>query len=305
MKAAVRRLLRAAKRSGPDHAARTVVRAVQRQRSWWLGAAVILFVGGSILSVNELRLEFSDLHVGSAATLLILLGPLMLLYGAVGLSLLAMGSGVSMTFSAAFRANCAAQLAELLPLPGGAIVRIGALVVTGVPVRRSTALVLLAALLWGSVLVTLASLALFALLADNRFLALIFVSLIATGLVAAQLGKLTSAPIAVTLLAHRLAGCILLAARLTLSFAAIGRPESVTTAFVFGLAPVAGSAAGIAPAGVGLSELFGAALATMVGVDPFAAFLAIGLDRLLGLVSSGAVFVIVERWAPGAGHRSS
>jgi hypothetical protein len=289
--------------SGFDQVARTIVQAVQRHRSWWFAAAALLFVGGCIVSVQQLHLNLVDLHVGPATAILIVLGPITLVHGAAALHLLALGSGVSLKFSGAFRSNCAAQFAEILPLPGGAIVRIGALVAAGVPARRGAALVLMSALLWGFVAGTLASLALFKLSGDRQFLVAGIAGVIVVGLVVARMVKLVGIGIAGALLALRLTGCILLAARLMLSFAAIGRPEPATTAFVLGLATVAGSAAGIVPAGVGLSELVGAALATTVNVDPFAAFLAIGLDRLLGLISNGTVLMGVEHRATGFRHR--
>ena len=48
-------------------------------------------------------------------------------------------------------------------------------------------------------------------------------------------------------------------------------------------ATIAGSAAAIAPAGLGVSEILSAALAPIVSVGPATAFLAVALNRIIGL----------------------
>lgn len=274
--------------------AAAILAAVRRYRRWWLAAAVLLFIGGCAVSLHRLDYRVSDLRLLPSLALFAGLVPATLLYGAVGLLLLAKGSRVRLSFVTAFRSNCAAQLAELLPVPGGAIVRTGALVSAGLKTGRSAELVILAALLWVFTAGSAAAVALVLILGDGRPAAAALAALAMVAAIVWRLARLTGPKIAAALLGHRILGCLLMAARLTVAFAAIGHAQPVLTAFIFGLATIAGSAAAIAPAGLGLSELFGAALATTVGVDPFAAFLAIAVNRLLGLAATGILFLGME-----------
>ena len=251
-------------------------------------------MAGCVASVRELDFSLYDIRILPAAIILIVMGPISLIYGTLGLLILSRASNVALSFTHAFRVNCAAQLAEFLPLPGGAIVRTGALVAAGGALGKSAALVTLGALLWISIAALIAGSALYGLTDDRWLLAFCFASLALLLALLAQLFRLTDKATAIRLLMHRIAGCTLVATRLALSFAAIGLPLPVLTAFVFSLANIAGSAAAIAPAGLGVSELFGAAIATGIDVDPYAAFLAIALNRALGLVSTGAIFAAIE-----------
>jgi hypothetical protein len=279
---------------GVQTVVRSIVGAVQRHRRWWLGLAGLIFVVGCVASLRKLDFDVSDLRALPTAIILVIFGPIFLLYGALGLQRLSRGSGFALSFTHAFRVNCAAQLAEILPLPGGAIVRTGALVAAGAGAGRSAALVMLGAFLWVGLAAGAAGIALLELIGDERFIAVIVVSAIALVVTLVQLAKLTGKGVAMLLLAHRAVGCVLIAARLVFAFAAIGTPLPVATAFIFTLATIAGSAAAIAPAGFGVSELFGAAIATAIGIDPFAAFLAIALNRVLGIISNGAIFAVLE-----------
>jgi uncharacterized protein (TIRG00374 family) len=95
-------------------------------------------------------------------------------------------------------------------------------------------------------------------------------------------------------LAHRFIGIVLLSARLFLAFQAIGVALPFIKAFPVTLAIIAGSAASITPGGLGISEVLGALIASVVQVAPAAAFLAIGLDRLIFLVASGAGALVAQ-----------
>jgi hypothetical protein len=274
---------------------RSLIDLVKRHRRYWLGLTAIIFIVGCITSVRQLRLDPSDLHLLPAATILLILSPLSLVYGAVGLFILGLGTKSRLAFGTSFRANAIAQISELLPIPGGAIVRTGALVAGGAAVGRSALLVTAGALLWIAVAASAAGTILWSMLAQDAYLWMAGASLLAAVGLVAYLARLCSPKLAGLLLVHRLAGCLVIAARLDFAFWAVGKPLPATTAFVFALATIAGSAASIAPAGLGISELFGAALASVIHVDPFAAFIAIALNRLLGLVCNGAVVAILEQ----------
>ncbi|HET6525007.1 hypothetical protein [Sphingopyxis sp.] len=94
------------------------------------------------------------------------------------------------------------------------------------------------------------------------------------------LWSIAGAAIALQTLAHRIAGILLTALRLTFAFAALHMPIGVLQAFPFVLAILLGSASSVAPAGLGISESLAALAATASDYPAGIAFLAVGIDRL-------------------------
>jgi hypothetical protein len=248
-------------------------------------AGAALFLLGAWWSFGQLRLSAADIQLRYFA-LLVLMMPISLLYSGIGLKIIARSGGVRMPLGQATTIACHASLAEALPLPGGAIVRSGALMTRGVGLVRSVALVTANAILWIALAAVGAGIA---ILPFSNVGAL---SLLVTGVggVAVILGWLAwkaGFRIALYSLIHRIAGIVLLSMRLYLAFQAIGVALPLVKAFPFTLTTIAGSASSITPAGLGISELLAALMANVVQLMPGAAFLAVGLDRLLFLISSG------------------
>jgi uncharacterized membrane protein YbhN (UPF0104 family) len=82
---------------------------------------------------------------------------------------------------------------------------------------------------------------------------------------------------------------LLLIARLYFCFIAINAAVALEEAAIYSVVGIAGTAVAIVPAGLGIAEGFGALIAEAAGADPAAAFLALGLNRILGLLGSGLV----------------
>ena len=80
------------------------------------------------------------------------------------------------------------------------------------------------------------------------------------------------------------------ALRAILGFAAIGHPIPPVKSLVFAIEGALTSIVGIVPAGIGVGEVFSAAMALTVAVAPAAAFLAKAVNRLIGLVFLGVLF---------------
>ena len=244
-------------------------------------AGVAAFAIGCLVSFRQLDFSLIDLHeapLGMAALLVI---P-SLLYGGIGLSLLARSAGASVALARATVVSAYAYLAELLPIPGGAIVRAGFLVGAGETVHRSTTLVIATAVLWMALGMTGAGLTLLSSFANLAG------PVMATGLgisfaITLWLWRISNVTTALQTLAHRIFGIVLISVRLHFAFAALGTPVGLPAALPFVLAIILGSASSIAPAGLGISETLAALAATATSYPPEVAFLAVGLDRLLCL----------------------
>jgi hypothetical protein len=258
---------------------------------------VLKLLAGSLFLVacgwafTELGIDPSELRPVPFLILFLLLSPLSLLYGGYGLILLAQASGTSMSLGFAMRTSAWAQLAEALPLPGGAMVRTGALMKSGVGTKRSMWLVINTALLWIALAAAFSGAVIYA---QGHALGLVL-GIPATILTFASLGWIlhdAGWKQMMLTLGHRLLGLLLMALRLQVSFWILDHHVPLENTLPFALASIAGSASSIAPAGLGVSEVLAALMAGSVAVVPALALLAVALNRLIALASSAASLLL-------------
>lgn len=261
-----------------------------RYRAPVLAAMLALFITGAAVSYRQLGIDARDLRLVPLAQLVTLIVP-SLVYGGIGLMLLARSHGLKLRLPEATITSAYAYLAELLPIPGGAIVRATALVRIGGNVRDSSLLVILTAILWISLAMIGVGLA---LLSEGTLIALP-IAAIGTALTMAittWLWRKAGATVAGLTLVHRVAGIALNALRLHFAFAVFGVPIGVSQTLPFVLALLLGSASSIAPAGLGVSETLAALAAASSHYPPSTAFLAVGMDRVLCLTGCAIVALL-------------
>jgi uncharacterized membrane protein YbhN (UPF0104 family) len=268
-------------------------RFVTRWQRPIVAAALVLFLAGTVWSFLSLGLEPAELNLTMLAVLIGPMGAVMLGFSALSLILLARTANVRIGFVDATRASARAQLAEALPLPGGALVRGAALVSAGCPPAKSAALVIGTALLWialaaiaaGAILIASAPLAGWALLGGG---------ILVSGTALHQIARLGGiANMALTLLL-RTAGLGLAALRLWLSFAVVGAALPLIETFPYVLAAIAGSASSLVPGGLGVSEALGALMASAVHSAPQAAFLAVAVNRVTQFLGAALFAPMLE-----------
>jgi hypothetical protein len=265
----------------------------ERHRRFVLTTAILVFVIMLVWSFCALDLAIWKLRPLPFLLLFCILSPLSVVYGAQGIGLLARVVGKKMPFSTAFRASAVGQIAEILPLPGGAIVRTIALTRVGARPVESAVLVTATALLWISLAAVGAGVV---IMWDSHAAGVLFavLGLLCSSAILGWIGWLANLRVMVFTLLHRLAGLVLTALRLSLSFAIIGVAVSPQDTMPFVLASIAGSAASIAPAGLGVSELLAALMANGLGSATAAAILAVALNRLIGLASTILLVVVMD-----------
>ena len=108
------------------------------------------------------------------------------------------------------------------------------------------------------------------------------------------LTRKSSSKNAAGILALRLVGVALSGLRLTCAFYIIGQTIHYADAFPFAFASILGTASSLAPAGLGISEALAAAIATLSGIGSAAAFLAVGINRIVGIAISGILTGIIS-----------
>ena len=249
------------------------------------------FLLGIGVSANRLNLALSDLAFSYIAISAFIVVPASMIYGALNFMIMARGAKVSVPFGKSLKISCVAAFAEFLPVPGGAIVRGGALMREGSGALDAGMHVTVNALLWIACAAVAACLA----LGVTQPIALAIGLGGIAGVLActAWLAMRAGLGIAMAALAMRLVGLGIAGARLAMAFLAIGIAVPLLDLYPFVFATIAGSAAAIAPGGLGISEIIAAALATLSTIPPEAAFLGVGLNRFIGLLVSGIATFIV------------
>lgn len=255
--------------------------------------ALAIFVGGAALSIDRLALKPSDIVLAPLVLLALGVVPAAIAYSSINMMLMGKAVGAPIGFVEGLRISVFAQVAELLPIPGGAIVRTAALMNRGAGTLHSTGVVLAFALLWVSVAAVGGGLALL----DTGIAGqgLLVVGLAGSIGICAWLTNRFGWRIALPALGLRLFGIALVSVRTVLAFAAIGLALGWSDSLAFAFGIILGSAASIVPAGLGIGEGISALLAVPLSVAPEAAFLAVGLARLVGFAGN-MIGVAIFAW---------
>lgn len=283
-----------------DHAARRrsvverLIGMTREARGWsrrhrlpLLAAALALFVGGLVYSITTLKLEWQDLHLTSLLMLVFALGPVTIVYSAINMQVMARAIGVHVDFWHGVRVSAFAQVAELLPIPGGAIVRTAALMERGGTTGKSAGIVAAFALLWIGCAALGGGIALRSNGAFGPLLTL--AGIVAISAITFWLAGNAGWKIALIAFALRLIGLCLVATRIAVAFLVIGLLIDSADAFAFAFAIVLGSAASIVPAGLGIGEGLSALMAGPTGISTAAAFTAAAINRLAGFAVNMSV----------------
>lgn len=256
----------------------------------------VLFLAGFWVSVSRLEIGLNDLSLGYIALSALIVIPISMIYGALNFMVMARGAGITIGFAKSLKISCVAAFAEFLPIPGGALVRGGAMMREGSGAVDAGLHVTVNALLWiaCSAIAAALVLGLDQPVAVGIGLAGVFGVLACTSWLAIKAGWL----IAGAALAMRLVGLVIAGARIFTAFLAISVAVGFFDIYPFVFAAILGSAASLAPGGLGISEIVAASIATLSAVPPEAAFIAVGLNRIIGFAVSGIATGVIALTSP-------
>lgn len=269
--------------------------------------AAVVFIGGSVAALTY-RPEL--LHGVDLATWLLVWAcvPLTVIANSTQFWLMGCLTHTPLTPIRAVLITLFSTAANMLPLPGGSLVRIAALKTADNTYRATSLVTILAAGCRIGV----------ALIATG--VSLLLLSFPQLGLTALTIGLFTSAAATVGLLLKFHASAAWLTAlgllhiltlgigalRLWLCFRALNAPVDPLEAVVLTLAGVISTLVGIAPAGLGIAEVTAAGIGFVIGVSATAAFLAEALNRVTGLLFIGPLVALInhfDRHGKATGHR--
>lgn len=257
--------------------------------------AAIGFLVGIWLSLRSQPDLFERIEWQPVILLVAVAIPLTLLLNALEFVLSARLIGKKIDFWRGMEITIVGSVANMLPLPGGTLVRIASLKAEGASLAKSTSTTLYVALIWAGV----------GLIYSGSWL--IMLGLMLPGIVMAVGGIITLA--ACVLATFRLLGdvrftfSIVLAKiilvlvdayRTYLSLIALGVTASFGQASVIALSSLLGASFSIVPAGLGIREGASAILGPIIGITASAAFLAASLSRILGMAVTFPLALILS-----------
>lgn len=262
---------------------------------WIVRGAFVAFVIGAVAAVLSTDVTWSELRpVWLAATGLLSLPVIVLTateYRAIGRIV-----GQRVAMRPALDVSVVAGAANLLPLPGGVVMRAQSLRKSGVPRRKTFAAQLALAFTWLAV----SALASAPLLAPNEPSAARVFALVGIGAAAAAvavfvwlkpaqgIGKslLIAASVEVLFVASA-------ATRIAAAIASLGLTPTLTQAVVLTAATVLSAFVIVLPAGLGVREFLAAGIAPLVGLSPATGFLVATIVRIVSMAVFGLLAGLV------------
>ncbi|HEX7235717.1 MAG TPA: hypothetical protein VF405_02075, partial [Gammaproteobacteria bacterium] len=225
--------------------------------------------------------------------------PIAILVNAAETKLSATLAGTNLGWLQATHIGLVSSAANILPLPGGPLVRIGALKRAGASLLQGgVATTLIAAIGVGLAFTSAGAATVGA--HPSVGMSCLAVGAVATGACAIALFRLRrSWALVAMVLVMKSVGIALGLLRMYWALASLGFVVSFTALFAFAVSDVAGSVVSIVPAGLGINEAVAALMAPLVAVPSTLAFLAVAINRVIAL----AVLAVATAFAaalPGA-----
>ncbi|MEL6167667.1 MAG: hypothetical protein AAFR35_03190 [Pseudomonadota bacterium] len=255
-------------------------------------AGFLLLLGGTVWSVRLLDLDFWSLRPVPLVINLLVFAPLVLMVAAVTLRQTAAALGRQIPLRRAVAIVAHANVAELLPIPGGALVRGAALVQAGATMGDATRMVVITAVLTLSLSVACSALA-FVWLGQPIGWLLVAGGGASAAVSAVLIWRKAGLWLTTGIVAIRFVTIGLSTVAVWLSFSALAHPASLVEAALLVVSATLGTAVSIVPAGLGINEAIAAGLARLVAIDAAAAFLAVALNRVVGLAAGAALVAML------------
>ncbi len=257
-----------------------MMRAASGWRKAILATAFATLAAGCWISIDRHPEVLVNLAFWPVAALALFAIPLSTAVNAFETVIAGRVIGVKIPFPAALEITIIGSAANMLPLPGGSVVRVAGLKAHGGRLGAGVRATVLLALVWAGVAFAVAGGALWALGQNGFWFAAVGGALLVGGLGAIgwETGGLR---VPLMALAQKAALVVLDGVRLHLALLAIGVVSGGMEALVLASSSVVGSAVSVVPAGLGVREAAAAYLAGLAGLEMEFGFLASMADRIV------------------------
>jgi len=269
----------------------------RRYANWVTSLSILLFAVTIGVAIHYTPVDLLTLAPGPLLAVFVLLIPSTLLINSLRVHVSAKALGTCRGMGASVRAALLSSAANLLPLPGGAVVRVSHIAAGDANKLVSAGSVTIASIAL-SLAIGIAGLSVSIGFRPNAGRLGIAGLSIAACLAAATLLWLVRRirPLHAWQLASiELAAIAAESARLWTCLAALHSAVSPENAIALSLNTVIGSLFGLAPGGLGVRELVGASIAATVRISAATVVIAIALNRLLGMTFMALALLALRR----------
>lgn len=259
----------------------------KRSRSVIFILALILLIAGIVISLRRSPELITDARLWPMVIVLLLGVPLTLLVNAMRYMYSARLIGIRVRWSRAMEVMTVSTAANMLPLPGGTIVRLAALSEDSVSLKSGSKATIASTGIWVSITLIFAGSAVaFAdMIIGSGIAAVGILCLLATVIFLFLFPPLKLHTInLIHLGVIELMSAAVDALRFMFSLLALGLSVHFYQAGALVAASLAGSAAGFVPAGLGVREVASALMGPLVNLSPEACFISATLNRVIGLI---------------------
>ena len=279
-------------------------------RQWLLVVALVLFVVISVVSFLGLP-DGVQFRWWALPLLVLVTTPLTVLANSAEFRVMGAINGHVIGWLSAARLTVIAGAANLLPLPGGIVIRTQALRKAGSSYRHALAANAAAGLAWIG-MGALAIAALFVRAAHTR-LAAVLLAVVGVGCLVGvrailhRIDRSTAARYLMQLMVVEAATVIVSGARIFLAFRLIGLSASAAQSVALTASQIIAAAVGIFPAGLGLRELLAGGIGSAVNLPLSASVAATASDRIAGqlglAVLAGLLLLSIRHGGSTIGRR--
>jgi hypothetical protein len=278
-----------------------------RSRRWLLAFALLLFVVISVASFRGLP-DGVRLHWWALPVLVLVTTPLTVLANSAEFRVMGAINGHVIGWLSAARLTVIAGAANLLPLPGGLVIRTQALRKAGSSYRHALAANAAAGLAW----IAMGSLAIAALFVRDSHTrlgaALLAIGglacLVAVRAILRRVGRTAATRYLAQLMVIELATVVVSGARIFLAFRLIGLTASAAQSIALTASQIIAAAVGIFPAGLGLREALAGGIGSAVHLALTASVAATAADRVAGQLGLAVLAGVLLSVGRGGGSRS-
>lgn len=256
-----------------------------KARQWLLVFAFVLFVVISVVSFQSLP-NGVHFHWWALPVLILVTTPAMVLANSAEFRMMGQINGHRIKWLPAARLTVIAGAANLLPLPGGIMIRTQALRKRGSSYKHALAANAAAGLTWiGAGCLAIATL--FAFDGDTVLAAVVLAvlgvaALVAVALLLRRIDRSSAARNLASLLVIETATVVISGVRIFLAFRLIGLSVNAAQAVALTASQIIAAAVGIFPSGLGLRELLAGAIGSAVDLPVSEAVAATASDRITG-----------------------
>jgi len=257
----------------------------QKARAAVLAVAVLGFIVGIAVSLRAQPDLLSNIQIWPVLAVLLLTVPFNLLFNGVEFQLSVRLLGKDLSLADALETTIVGSAANMLPLPGSAMVRVARYKTLGVAYKHGISTTLFLAAIWlGAAAVYAGGWLIYQssqLWGNVLFVGGVFILLFS---LAGAYRLYSSTKLWSQILAVRMALVFIDACALYLCFWALDFGTTFAQSSVLTISGFLGAAVSIVPAGLGVREAAAAGLGELVAVAASAAYLASSLYRILGLI---------------------